>query len=212
MSAADDSKPDSRRCIIAAAAKLFARLGIDKCSTREIAKASDSNISLISYYFGGKEGLYKEVMRNHAMGITAGVQGMLKLEEISVMSKDLFLKEMTLMIDLLIRIRVANPEMAQIFAREKLIGMPYAKDVHDEIFYPLMTRFFTLFRRAQDDQVVRSDVNAALFFVTLSEGIWGFFELFACETKINKDFKNLATDHVELRNQIIKIYLMGAML
>lgn len=56
MSSSPDPKPDSKLCIMRAAVTLFAKLGLDKCSTREIAKQSDSNISLISYYFGGKRG------------------------------------------------------------------------------------------------------------------------------------------------------------
>ncbi len=212
MSSSSDSKVDSKRCIIDAAAKLFSRLGIDKCSTREIAKASESNISLISYYFGGKEGLYKEVMRSHALAVKDSVQSMLALDEVNSINKETFLNEINLMVDLLIRMRVTNPEMAQIFSREKVIGMPYSKEVHDEIFYPLTTRFFTLFKKAQENKVVADDINAALFFVTLSEGVWGFFEMFACNTKLNKDFENLATDHIELRNQIIKIYLKGALI
>ncbi len=58
-----EPQQDSKICILQVAAKLFAKLGLDKCSTREIAKEAKANISLISYYSGGKEGLYREVMR-----------------------------------------------------------------------------------------------------------------------------------------------------
>ena len=39
------------------AKKLFAKQGFDKTSIREIARESDINSSMISYYFDGKEGL-----------------------------------------------------------------------------------------------------------------------------------------------------------
>ncbi|MBB4805944.1 AcrR family transcriptional regulator [Chryseobacterium defluvii] len=45
--------------IIFAAEKLFAEKGFEGTSTREIAKAANVNISMISYYFGSKEKLYE---------------------------------------------------------------------------------------------------------------------------------------------------------
>ncbi len=41
--------------ILFAAEKLFAEKGFEGTSTREIAKAANVNISMISYYFGSKE-------------------------------------------------------------------------------------------------------------------------------------------------------------
>lgn len=57
-------EPDqtSRERILRVAGALFAEKGFAGASVREIAKTADLNISMISYYFGGKEGLYKEVL------------------------------------------------------------------------------------------------------------------------------------------------------
>ena len=99
MSSNDSLKLDSKKCILQAAAKLFARLGLDKCSTREIAKESDSNISLISYYFGGKEGLYKEVMRDHALEIKQSIQKIIKHSEEHPKTKESFIYQVGLMIE-----------------------------------------------------------------------------------------------------------------
>ncbi|MBC7740595.1 MAG: TetR family transcriptional regulator [Bdellovibrionaceae bacterium] len=206
------AKPDSRKCILSAATKLFARLGLHKCSTREIAKASDSNISLISYYFGGKEGLYKEVMRNYALEIKENTQAIELNSSLHPMSKEVFTNEISQMVEIMIRLRLKNPEMAQIFAREKLTGMPYAKEVHDEIFYPMIQKFFAVFKSGQKHGVVRSDINPAFFFVTFSEGLFGFYEILECQTAINKDFGDLANNPVALREQILKIYLTGVLL
>lgn len=45
--------------ILFAAEKLFAEKGFEGTSTREISKAANVNISMISYYFGSKEKLYE---------------------------------------------------------------------------------------------------------------------------------------------------------
>jgi len=48
--------------ILFAAEKLFAELGFEGTSTREIAKTANVNISMISYYFGSKEKLYEKLV------------------------------------------------------------------------------------------------------------------------------------------------------
>jgi TetR/AcrR family transcriptional regulator len=49
--------------LIAAAIPLFAAKGFNGVSVREVAAASGANLSMISYYFGSKEGLYAAVLR-----------------------------------------------------------------------------------------------------------------------------------------------------
>ena len=53
----------SRTRLLEAAGKLFAEQGYASVSTRALAKAGKTNLSAIGYYFGGKEGLYHEVLR-----------------------------------------------------------------------------------------------------------------------------------------------------
>lgn len=48
----------ARDRLIAVAARLFASRGYDGVSVRELAKAADVNVASVSYYFGGKRGLY----------------------------------------------------------------------------------------------------------------------------------------------------------
>ena len=48
--------------LIAAAIPLFAAKGFNGVSVREVAAASGANLSMISYYFGSKEGLYAAVL------------------------------------------------------------------------------------------------------------------------------------------------------
>ncbi len=53
---------DCRGALIAVATPLFAAKGFNGVSVRELAAAAEVNISMISYYFGGKEGLYAAVL------------------------------------------------------------------------------------------------------------------------------------------------------
>ncbi len=53
----------SRARILEAAGKLFADQGYEAVSTRALAKAARVNLSAIGYHFGGKAGLYQQVVR-----------------------------------------------------------------------------------------------------------------------------------------------------
>ena len=60
---------DCRAELIAAATPLFAIKGLNGVSTRELAKAGGTNLAMISYYFGGKTGLYEAVLREVFSGL-----------------------------------------------------------------------------------------------------------------------------------------------
>ena len=62
------SLPDSRSRILAAATPLFAKHGLNGVSIRKLASAAGVNLSMISYHFGGKEGLYAEILKKQFEG------------------------------------------------------------------------------------------------------------------------------------------------
>lgn len=55
---------NSKTRILEAATALFARKGFDGTSIREICKAADVNLCMISYYWGGKQELYQGIIDN----------------------------------------------------------------------------------------------------------------------------------------------------
>jgi|SRR5450631_1288046 len=61
-------KNDLRNKLLSIATRLFAERGLNGVSIREIAKAAGVSISMISYYFGGKEGLYSSVLQEQFSG------------------------------------------------------------------------------------------------------------------------------------------------
>src|SRR4051812_37545337 len=92
----ESSKDDAsaRERLLTVATKLFAENGLDGTSTRDIAKAADLNISLISYYFGGKEGLYKTVIAEFATSTAARVETLLQGVDVENLTKESFQKFM----------------------------------------------------------------------------------------------------------------------
>ena len=56
------NEKDVRGHIMRVSATLFAQKGYTGTSIREIVSHSQINLSMISYYFGGKEGLFKAIV------------------------------------------------------------------------------------------------------------------------------------------------------
>ena len=59
-----DEKEKSKQRILDSAAKLFAQKGYDGVGIREICRDADANICMVSYFWGGKKGLYKGIVDN----------------------------------------------------------------------------------------------------------------------------------------------------
>ena len=59
-----------REKLLASAEGLFAKLGFNGVSVRDIANAAGVNSALVGYYFGGKQGLLAEVYNRHAKPLT----------------------------------------------------------------------------------------------------------------------------------------------
>jgi AcrR family transcriptional regulator len=212
---ADDSKKtkeSARYCLLHSAAKLFCKKGLDKTSTRDIAQESKVNISMISYHFGGKEGLYKQVLMDFAKNIESGSTEILETFAGQEMTKESFYKEMSAIINHMIQTRIKNPEICTMLSRDKIEGMPLSQEIHEQIFYPLILKFLDLMAAAQSKKIVKADVNPTLFFILMSEGIFGFFEVAGCKTKIADRSAGLVNEPENLKNQIVKIYLEGILL
>lgn len=91
MSVAPKQPPEPVRArLLKAALECFLADEYHKVTTRLIAKKADANISMIRYYFGSKEGLYEEMIRDTLsplldvldgpmLGSTEGFTGFLRL-------------------------------------------------------------------------------------------------------------------------------------
>ncbi len=65
ISAPEEIAPDPvRERLLKAALDSFLSDEYHKVTTRLIAEKADANISMIRYYFGNKEGLYEEMIRD----------------------------------------------------------------------------------------------------------------------------------------------------
>lgn len=70
-----DKGERARARLLAEASRLFAEKGYARAATREICEAAGANVAAIHYHFGGKEGLYREVLLGPIQALAAQFAG-----------------------------------------------------------------------------------------------------------------------------------------
>ncbi|HUI21601.1 MAG TPA: helix-turn-helix domain-containing protein [Methylocella sp.] len=53
----------TRKALLGAATDVFAEVGYERGSIRDIVRRAEANQAAVAYHFGGKDGLYKEVLK-----------------------------------------------------------------------------------------------------------------------------------------------------
>ena len=95
-----DEKDKSKQRILDSATKLFAQKGYDGVGIREICKEANANICMISYFWGGKQELYKGIVDNLIEKQTEYAKAFLNLDiEPSTLSKQEQIKLLYTVID-----------------------------------------------------------------------------------------------------------------
>lgn len=198
-----------RQKIIEAATVLFANEGMHGTSTRDIARASGMNLSLISYYFGGKEGLYRTVIQEFVLKIfkqIAVVANEFDQAEVTAKSIERAIRSL---VETIIDMRVANPHMAKIMTREKLAGMPFSREIHESMMMNAGEKIESIISRGQRAGVINKKINPRFFILCLVESILGYFNVLDCNCSWNEGLYAMPEDRKEFTNQISMLFLEG---
>lgn len=115
---ADD--PEVRAKILAAAEELFAARGVAGTSVRDIARSAAVNSAMIHYYFGNKDGLYREIIESAASTIRA----LLITATSSAQSVE---EKLTRFVSGYARYIFSHPNLARVLHRELLAGGTHLK-------------------------------------------------------------------------------------
>ncbi|HNW25335.1 MAG TPA: CerR family C-terminal domain-containing protein [Candidatus Gastranaerophilaceae bacterium] len=127
-----DSSQKTKRKILDSATELFAKKGFDGISTRDICKAAGVNISMISYYFGGKEELYSKVVSSIVENIIQYVMNNMGTKELPQSFEHLSKEEkiaalfkfLDMMMDYFYSDKISDSEIMIIFREQMTSGVP----------------------------------------------------------------------------------------
>lgn len=200
---------NAKQIIMNTALKLFAEKGIDGVSVREIAKESGQNISQISYYFESKQGLYTTIIKEHSEHISNRIHQVIQEFSTEGLNQSQFEKQMKNFIAIFVNMRTQNPHIAKIMQRETLEGMPHVKDIHNEVVQPLVALMDDYMKKAKKNKIVKADVNSQIFFVLLTESIWGFMAKKDCKWNVLDAAFKFPRDYDLFIDAVYKIFFKG---
>lgn len=132
----------------------FGRRGFEGASTREIAAASGTTMSSITYHFGGKEGLYLAVADHIAMQIAARQADVMKaVHDSANPSREQAMELLLGLLQSLARMMLA-PESAtwsSFIAREQQHPTAAFERLYEGAMKDMVETFVALVRRARPD-------------------------------------------------------------
>ncbi len=163
------NKEESREKLIKSAVKLFATKGFEGTTVRDIADDAGVNLSLVSYYFQGKLGLYRASIEEFGKKRSdVARQFVGKPAE----SMEEFRVRLTMLIEEMVSFQVANPYPCQIIMREIDQGLPHAADIFEGTLmqtYGVLVSFIAdakakgFLREGVDPQIAPQFIQGAVF-------------------------------------------------
>lgn len=206
MSAESDN---NRTKLLRAAAELFANKGFVAVSTRDLCNHASVNVAAISYYFGGKEGLYLEVFEANARRVSEKMSAVLKNHEGKVNSKESLAAALTDFIGVIVDLRIQEPEVSIVLQKQSIGNIPGVHEAVVKIMGPLGDEVTHFFKQSQDQKFIRADLNVRSFLTILVESAWGYSSLQERGLGILKDAYELPRDRDQFVEFLAQIYIRG---
>ncbi len=204
----DDS---ARARVLLAATVLFSEKGLEGTSTREIAKAADLNISLISYYFGGKEGLYRAVISEYAQEAGGRINTLIDSLDLNNLTRAKFRKAMRIFLEGLIPLKFRRPEINILLQREMMAGLPHAKDVYEDVFSKILERVVSLYRKGQEKGIVKKELNPYIIFFSMVHATDMYVHVNQCSVRPKQKIPLIPQDLKAYIDQIYILFVEGVM-
>lgn len=199
------SHETTKQLLISAGIKLFAAHGYAGTSLKEVSELSNVNISLVSYYFNGKEGLYKACLDRFGRENLELAERILRpaenAEEVRV--------RLQMFIEQMLFCYTDEPELTAIIHRECELGLPVARDVFTQTFLKVFDCLLKFFESAAKKGLIRKDIDpfiaASLFMGSLNQ----LGRLNSLNEKLFNFSVQMPAVRKKLEEQILPIFLEG---
>lgn len=206
-----DSKDTARTKLIQEAGRLFADLGFEGVSTREIAKAAHVNISLISYYFEGKEGLYMAVFEDFAVKAQSNMITMVDELKAPDMTRQSFEKTMKTIVQKMVHLKTEAPYASILMMREIMNGCPRTKDFIDRQMGSMAMGLISYIEAAQKKGFVKTEIHIPTLFISLVHSVDTYTMAGRIDTVLSRKLYKIPKDIDKFTEQIQRIFIEGVL-
>ncbi len=200
-------RPNERTddALISAGIKLFASKGLEGTTVKDIAETAGVNISLVSYYFQGKEGLYRTCLEKFGKDRLVAAKRLLvgptSVEDMKV-RLELFSDEM-------FECYLREPDLVSIIHREADLSHPLAVEVFKGSFIEIFKTLVVFLNAAVENGILRKNVNTHI----AASSIMACITYFMRSDKLSAELFDLSIVspkyREEVKNQISQIFLEG---
>ncbi|RQW79904.1 MAG: TetR/AcrR family transcriptional regulator [Geobacter sp.] len=142
-------KLSKKEIIMREAEKIFAEKGYYHTTVRDIARASDSNIAMLYYYFSDKENLYLEILDRTFSKIH-------EIIGISIQKGVTYEEKIRLLISSYIQFLGTKQDTARIIAWEMIEGGKFVPRIVERYFAPNFKNFQDIFKKGMEEDVFNS--------------------------------------------------------
>lgn len=145
----------TRDCILQSAKSVFSKLGFDGASIKAIAESSKTNVALVSYYFGGKEGLYRACLEEFGKNRRVVMHSILSAPH----SRADFQSKLRLWMESFFQAHLEDPEIVRILHREMVEEIRVGKAVFEKYFLQIFSELVKFLEHSRELGFVRKDVD-----------------------------------------------------
>lgn len=207
-----DADDTSRERLLHAAAKLFAVNGYDRVSIRDIAKESKCNLSMVSYYFGGKEKLYQQLFEAFFQRVDSHIESTeARTGAKDSFTKKQFLEEVRASLRFMLDEYRSDPFLKIVIHREGMDGFPHTKALFDKHMSKIKDRIAGLYVKAQKAGYIRASIHAPTFAVLLNRGLEAYLVAYLFAKPIRDIGMDPLQDSELFLDQIEEIFFKGVL-
>lgn len=149
----------TKQKLINAAKKMFAAKGFKETTVKELVEEAGVNISLVSYHFGNKEGLYKCCIGHAAFDRLIVTEKILKTPK----TVEEFKLRLEMYIQEMMSFYVTEPEITAIIHREFEINSAFLEEVFENAFLKTFLILQTYIQSAQDKDLISKSCDSKIF-------------------------------------------------
>lgn len=197
---------NSRSILIEVAQKHFGLHGYQAASVHDMARDANLNVSLVSYHFGGKKGLFRECFAEAGLARLEMAERILMTTPSSI---DEVRVRLSMFIDEMLLDAIKNPEIFSIINRELSAEFDILGDVFQKTFFRTFELLSKFIGMAKDAKFLAVWVDPNLTAVHLIGSIMHTIRTDQIRSRI---FRKSITDpaiRAATRDYLLRIFLEG---
>lgn len=198
---------DTRQSLIKSAQRVFSRKGFKGATVKDIAEEANVNVSLVSYYFEGKEGLYRACVEDFGRVRLKIAENI--LTDASTPTE--FRVKLKIFVEQILAEHFEEEETSCIVVQEVMTQPELIKDVFKGVILKVFDAIVSFVTRAHQNGILKAEADPQFF----AAQIWSTIIHSAHIDRIRKDFFGLTLRQPEFRakfvEQLLLNYLDGAL-